>query len=128
MAEAHQLFSLSSDEKRLKHDNNSQSCSAWIHSDSGFFFFSILFSSSPTQTLGPLLVSLLIPRLQMVVKLTFESSNGFFRIKKKSQLRRECNTDFMFCRENRERILLEITMHLTALALILVVTGIAKGK
>lgn len=64
----------------------------------------------------------------MVVKLTFESSNGFFGIKKKSQLRRECNTDFMFCRENRERILLEITMHLTALALILVVTGIAKGK
>lgn len=39
MAEAHQLFSLSSDEKRLKHDNNSQSGSAWIHSDSGFFFF-----------------------------------------------------------------------------------------
>lgn len=48
MAEAHQLFSLSSDEKRLKHDNNSQSCSAWIHSDSGFFFFNfILIISNP---------------------------------------------------------------------------------
>lgn len=48
-----------------------------------------------------------------------------------SSHRRSCSCDltrFMFCRTKKRGVLLEITMHLAAVVLILVVAGIAKGN